>query len=110
MTIKGGEVQHEKGYKKVWWVSLEKNVEDKLFTPHGFISLETCTTSTLSWILGKSLLKPKKALKPMVQGHDTSPHFLAHDPSSWVLLGEFWESWFGGPRSMFSKDPMVQSW
>ena len=37
------------------------NVEDKFFTPHGFISLATRTTSTLSWILRKSLLKPKRA-------------------------------------------------
>ena len=36
-------------------------VEDKFFTPHGFISLITRTASTLSWILGKSLLKPKRA-------------------------------------------------
>ena len=36
-------------------------VEDKLFTPYGFISLATRTTSTLSWILGKSLLKSKRA-------------------------------------------------
>ena len=36
-------------------------VEDKFFTPHGFISLVTHTTSTLSWILGKPLLKPKRA-------------------------------------------------
>ena len=57
-------------------------VEDKFFTPHGFISLATRTTSTLSWILGKSLLKPKrahiytkKASKPMVQAHSTSSHF-----------------------------------
>ena len=35
-------------------------VEDKIFTPHGFISLATRTTLTLSWILGKSTLKPKK--------------------------------------------------
>ena len=69
------------------------NVEDKFFTPHGFISLATRTTSTLSWILGKSLLKPKrdhikgpyshkKVSKPMVQAHGISSHFLAHDPSS----------------------------
>ena len=31
----------------------------------------------------------------------------AHDPSSWVSLGKFWESWFGGPRGMFSKAPAV---
>ena len=36
-------------------------VEDKFFTPHGIISLATRTTSILSWILGKSLLKPKRA-------------------------------------------------
>ena len=58
-------------------------VEDKFFTPHDFISMATRTTSTLSWILGKSLLKPKiahiykkkKASKPMVQAHSTSSHF-----------------------------------
>ena len=50
------------------------NVEDKFFTSHGFIPLVTCTTSILSWILEKSLLKPKKnpylhkkASKPKVQ-------------------------------------------
>ena len=52
----------------------------------------------------------KKASKPMVPVHSTSSPFLAHDPSSWVSLGEFWESWFGGPRSMFNKAPIVQSW
>ena len=36
-------------------------VEDNFFKPHGFISLATCTMSTLSWILGKPLLKPKRA-------------------------------------------------
>ena len=36
-------------------------VEDKIFNPNSFISLATCTTSTLSWILGESLLKPKRA-------------------------------------------------
>ena len=36
-------------------------IEDKFFTPHGFILLATRTTSTLSWILGESLLKPKRA-------------------------------------------------
>ena len=37
------------------------DVEEKFFTPHGFILLATRTTSTLSWISGKSLLKPKRA-------------------------------------------------
>ena len=36
--------------------------------------------------------------------------FLAHDPSSWVSLEEFWELWFGGPRSMFNKAPAIQLW
>ena len=36
-------------------------VEDKIFTPHSFISLATRTTSPLSWILEKSTLKPKIA-------------------------------------------------
>ena len=38
-----------------------RSVDDKFLTPHGFILLATCTTSTLLWILGKSLLKPKRA-------------------------------------------------
>ena len=42
-------------------ISNEQVVEDKFFTPHGFISLATRTMSTLSWILGESLLKPKRA-------------------------------------------------
>ena len=75
--------------------------EDKIFTPHGFILLATRITSTLSWILRKSLLKPKRAHihrktpKPMVQNswrynlikaHSLSScnniSFSAHDPSS----------------------------
>ena len=50
----------------------KKVVKDKFFTPHGFISLVTHTTSTLLWILEKSLLKPKRVhihkmtLKPMI--------------------------------------------
>ena len=57
-------------------------------------------------------------LKPMayyfIKAHGLSSwhiiSFSAYDPSSWISLGEFWESWFGGPRSMFSKVPAVQSW
>ena len=51
-----------------------RGVEDKNFTPYDFVSLATCTTSILSWILGKSISKPKRAHnyqktmpKPMVQ-------------------------------------------
>ena len=58
----------------------------------------------------KSPYSHKNASKPIVQAHGTSSHFLAHDPSSWVSSGEFWESWFGGPKSMFSKALVVQSW
>ena len=36
-------------------------VEDKIFTPHDFISLASHTTSILSWILGKFISKPKRA-------------------------------------------------
>ena len=70
-------------------------VEGKFFTPHAFILLATCTTSILSCILGKSLLKPKRAhiytkrrqspwskthsniisSKPMVQSCGTTSHF-----------------------------------
>ena len=39
----------------------ERVVEDKFFTSHGFIPLATRTISTLLWILGKPLLKPKRA-------------------------------------------------
>ena len=73
-------------------------VEDKFFTPHGFISLVTYTMSTLSWILGKSLLKPKRAhiytkkvSKPMVQAHRTSSHF-------WLMI-QAHESHWGNFRS-----------
>ena len=49
------------------WVGVKRGfdgsvgVKDNFFTPYGFISLATHATSTLSWILGKSLLKPKRA-------------------------------------------------
>ena len=105
-------------------------VEDKIFTPHGFISLATHTTSILPWILGKIYFKTQKnpylhkmMPKPMVhnprqyyliKAHGSSSwhiiSFSAHDPNSWVSSREFWESWFGGPRSMFNKAPTVQSW
>ena len=55
----------------------------------------------------KNSYSHKNASKPIVQAHGTSSHFLAHDPSSWVSLGEFWELWFGEPRSMFSKTPVI---
>ena len=85
-------------------------VEDKIFTRHGFISLTTHTTSILSWILGKSISKPKIAhiytkqcqspwsqthgdiisSKLMVQAYGTSFHFQlmiqAHE-SHWGNFG-----------------------
>ena len=58
----------------------------------------------------KSPYLHKEVSKPIVQAHSILSHFLAHNPSSWVSSGEFWESWFGGLRSMFSKALVVQSW
>ena len=55
--------------------SNEDIVEDKFFIPHGLIPLATRTTSTLSWILGKPLLKPKRA-------HIYTKSVKAHGPSS----------------------------
>ena len=51
------------------------NVEENFFMPHGFISLATHATSTLSWILEKSLLNPKRA-------HIYTKGVKAHGPSS----------------------------
>ena len=90
-----------------WFTTVEGN----FFIPRDFISLTTHTTSILSCILSKSLLKLKRAhiyikqhqspcfktygcvisSKPMVQAHGTSSHFSAHDLSSRVLLGELWK-------------------
>ena len=62
-------------------------VEDKIFMPHGFISLATSTTSILLWILGKSISNPKRAhIQNDAKAHGlTSWHiisFSAYDPSS----------------------------
>ena len=46
-------------------------VEGKFFTPHGFISLATRITSILSWILGESILNPKKVL---IHKNDAKAH------------------------------------
>ena len=53
------------------------NVEDKFFTPHGFISLVTRTTSTLSWILGESILKPKRVHIHKNDAEAHGPKFMA---------------------------------
>ena len=47
------------------------NVEGKFFTSHGFISLATRITSILSWILGESILKPKRVL---IHKNDAKAH------------------------------------
>ena len=62
------------------------NVEDKFFTLHSFISLATRTTSTLSWILGKSLLKPKRA--HIHTKRHQSPWFklMAHHLIFWLMI------------------------
>ena len=85
-------MMHMHHLAQIWKIIL---LRIKIFTPHGFILLATRITSTLSWILGKSTLKPKRAhiytkwcqnprskthgniisSKPMVQAHGTSFHF-----------------------------------
>ena len=47
------------------------NVEGKFFTPYGFILLATRITSILSWILGESILKPKRVL---IHKNDAKAH------------------------------------
>ena len=67
-------------------VFVYNSVEDKFFTPHDFISLATCTTSTLSWILEKSLLKPKKV--HIYTKRRQSPWFklMAHHLIFWLMI------------------------
>ena len=68
------------------FLSTKHNVEDKFFIPHNFISLATRTTSTLSWILGKSLLKPKRA--HIYTKKYQSPWFklIAHHLFFWLMI------------------------
>ena len=61
-------------------------VKDKFFTPHGFISLATRTTSTLSWILGKSLLKPKRAHIHTKRCQSPWFKFMAHHLIFWLMI------------------------
>ena len=64
------------------------NVEDKIFMPYGFISLATCTTSILSWILGKFISKPKRAhiYTKRCQAHDPKPMAILSHQSLWFKL------------------------
>ena len=80
-------------YKTLKLMSVLSSCWGQIFHTNGFISLATCTTSTLSWILGKSLLKPirahiytKKTSKPMVQAHSTSSHF-------WLMIQAHKSHW-----------------
>ena len=71
----------------------KKAVEDNFFTPHGFISLATYTMSTLSWIFGKSLLKPKRA-----HIHTKRRQLMAHHLIFWLMIHAY-ESHRGNFRS-----------
>ena len=68
-------------------------VEDKLFTPHGFISLATHATSTLSWILERSLLKPKRA--HIHTKRRQSPWFklTTHHLIFWLIIQAYESHW-----------------
>ena len=72
-------------------------VENKFFTPHGFISLATRTTSTLSWIFGKFFLEPKRA--HIHTKRRQSPWFklMAHHPIFWLMIQahEYYQGSFG---------------
>ena len=52
----------------ILWIAV---VEGKFFTPYGFISLATRTTSILSWILGEYILKLKRVL---IHKNDAKAH------------------------------------
>ena len=67
-------------------ISNEQVVENKFFTPRNFISLATCTTSTLSWILGKSLLKPKRAHIHTKRRQNPWFNLMAHDLIFWPMI------------------------
>ena len=62
------------------------DVEDKFFTPHGFISLATRTTSTLSWILRKSLLKPKRAHIHTIRRQSPWFKLMTHHLIFWLMI------------------------
>ena len=83
-------------------------VEDKIFTPHGSISLATHTTSTLSWILGESFLKPKRA--NIYTKRRQSPWFklIAHHLVFWLMI-QAYESHRGNFGSRDLEDQEVCS-
>ena len=61
-------------------------VENKFFTPHGLISLATRTTSTLSWIMEKSLLKPKRAHIHTKRRQNPWFKLMAHHLIFWLMI------------------------
>ena len=61
-------------------------VEDKFFTPHGFISLETCVMSTLSYILGKSILNPKRVHIYTKRRQNLQFKLIAHHFIFWLMI------------------------
>ena len=83
-------------------------VEDNFFTPHVFISLATYTMSTLSWILGKPLLKPKQA--HIYTKRHQSPWFnlIAHHLIFWLMI-QAYESHQGNSWSRGLEDQEVCS-
>ena len=68
-------------------------VKDKFFTPRGFISLATRTTSTLSWILGKSLLKPKRAHIHTKRRQNPWFKLMAHHLIFWLMIQAHESHW-----------------
>ena len=58
-------------FAKKWLFTFHLIPYCKYLYTHGFISLATCTTSTLLWILGESILKPKRVL---IHKNDAEAH------------------------------------
>ena len=68
-------------------------VKDKFFTPDGFISLATHTTSTLLWILGESLLKPKRAHIYIKRRQSPWFNLIAHHLIFWLMIQAHESHW-----------------
>ena len=68
-------------------------VKDKFFTPHGFISVATHITSTLQWILGKYLLKPKRAHIYTKRRQSSLFELIAHHLIFWLMIQAHESHW-----------------
>ena len=68
-------------------------VEDKFFTLHGFISLVTHTMSTLLWILGKPLLKPKRAHIYTKRHQSSWFKLIVHHLIFWLIIQAHESHW-----------------